>query len=86
MDRRPAIDSWVALKQEMNQEFLPPNHEQPLYTKLHGLTQAIRSVEEYTTEFYRLVARNKLVEMEPRLVAMYLYGLHIPIQDAMVVH
>jgi Retrotransposon gag protein len=59
----------------MTKEFLPLNFQQTLYQQLQGLIQGSRSIDDYTLEFYRLVARNQLRETEEQLVARYLHGL-----------
>ena len=38
-------------------------------------------MDEYTTEFYQLIARNELQETEDQLVARYFGGLRAQIQD-----
>ncbi|KAJ8636125.1 hypothetical protein MRB53_010392 [Persea americana] len=40
-----------------------------------------RTVEDYTTEFYQLLARNEIQELEDQLVAQYIGGLRVQIQD-----
>ncbi|XP_052291811.1 uncharacterized protein LOC127900665 [Citrus sinensis] len=49
--------------------------------KLQNLRQGNRSVDDYTTEFYWLVARNDLTETEEQQVSRYIGGLRSQFQD-----
>ena len=52
-----------------------------MYQQLQNLKQGIRSVDDYTTEFYQLIARNEIQETEDQLVSRYIGGLKLQIQD-----
>jgi len=60
---------------------LPHNYAKLLYQQLQNLRQGNRSVDEYTTEFHWLVARNDLTETEEQQVSRYIGGLRSQFQD-----
>ena len=41
----------------------------------------MRSVEDYAIEFYQLISRNEVHETEDQLVARYIGGLRVQIQE-----
>ncbi|GJY56205.1 putative CCCH-type zinc finger family protein [Tanacetum coccineum] len=51
-----------------------------------AIKQGIKTVEEYTEEFYELVSRNDLSDTEEQLVSRYLGGLHQSIQDVLCLY
>ena len=55
--------------------FLPFNYQSLMYQRLQNLRQGNHSVDDYTTEFYQLIAHNKVQETEDQLVARYIGGL-----------
>ncbi|KAH7848324.1 hypothetical protein Vadar_001257 [Vaccinium darrowii] len=69
------ISSWKKLKKKMRVAFLPHNYSRLMYQRLQNLRQNSRSVDDYTTEFHQLVARNDLAETEEQLVSRYVGGL-----------
>ena len=38
-------------------------------------------MDEYTTEFYQLIAKNEIQETEDQLMSRYIGGLYLQIQD-----
>ena len=59
----------------MRAEFLPHNFQRLLYPKLQNLRQGLRTVDDYTTEFYQLLVRNDIQETQDQLVSRYCGGL-----------
>ena len=70
---------------KLQEQFLPFNSTQSLYKRLHNLRQT-GSVEEYAESFYQLIARVDLNECEKQLVARFISGLKIHIQDVLCLH
>lgn len=50
---------------------------------MHLLRQDTKSVDDYTKEFYQLIAQNDLSETEEQLVVRYVGGLRQTIQDVL---
>ena len=80
---KPRIDTWERLKKNMRRAFLPYNYERTLYNKLQSLRQGTRTVEEYATDFFHMVARTTLAETEDQLVSCFIGGLRFQIQNAL---
>ncbi|GJY95271.1 putative nucleotidyltransferase, ribonuclease H [Tanacetum coccineum] len=53
-----------------------------MYQRLQNLKQGTKSVEDYTTEFYQLIARNDIQETDDQLVSRYIGGLRVQIMDS----
>ena len=80
---KPRIETWERLKKHMRRAFLPYNYERTLYNKLQTLRQGSRSVDEYATDFFLMVARTTLAETEEQLVSRFIGGLRFQIQTAL---
>ena len=78
---KPKISDWEKMKRKMRSEFLPHNFQRLLYQKLQNLRQGLRTVDEYTTEFYQLIVRNDIQETPDQLVSRYCGGLRQQILD-----
>ncbi|GJZ54740.1 putative reverse transcriptase domain-containing protein, partial [Tanacetum coccineum] len=69
---KPRITSWQKMKKCMRANFIPHNYQRRMYQRLQNLKQGSKSVEDYTTEFYQLIARNDIQEIEDQLVSRYI--------------
>jgi hypothetical protein len=78
--KRP-MTSWFKMKRLLNARFLPPDFEQRLFQQYQECRQGVRTIQAYVDDFYRLSARNDLMETEAQLVARFIGGLRLPIQD-----
>ncbi|PNX81069.1 hypothetical protein L195_g037084, partial [Trifolium pratense] len=67
----------------MRSAFLPYNYERELYQRFQLLRQGTRSVNDYTTEFYELLARTETAESPLQLVSKYIGGLHLQLRDVL---
>ena len=75
------ITTREKMKKHMRPAFLFYNFQRLMYQRPQNLRQGMRSVDDYTTEFYQLIARNEIQEMEDQLVARYIGSLRPQIQD-----
>ncbi|GJV41642.1 putative reverse transcriptase domain-containing protein [Tanacetum coccineum] len=53
-----------------------------MYQRLQNLKRGTKSVQDYTTEFYQLIARNDIQETDDQLVSRYIGGLRVQIMDS----
>ncbi|XP_026433502.1 uncharacterized protein LOC113330924 [Papaver somniferum] len=77
------IKSWENLKKHMRLAFLPHNYTRLIYQQLQNLKQGSKLINDYTKEFYQLVARNDINETEEQLLARYIGGLRMQYQDSL---
>ncbi|GJR75260.1 putative reverse transcriptase domain-containing protein [Tanacetum coccineum] len=66
----------------MRENFIPHNYQRLMYQRLQNLKQGTKSVEDYTTKFYQLIARNDIQETDDQLVSRYIGGLRVQIMDS----
>ncbi|XP_056847412.1 uncharacterized protein LOC108830965 [Raphanus sativus] len=74
------ILTWDKLKKEMRKNFLPYNYEQLMFQKLQNLRQGSRTVDEYATEFFKIMNRVEIRDTEQQLVMRFVGGLRQQIQ------
>ena len=54
------IHTWGKLKREMQNFFLPYNYEQLMFQKFQNLRQGTRSIDDYATDFFKMINRVEL--------------------------
>lgn len=59
------------------------NYSKLVYQQPQNLRQGNRTVGEYTTEFYELVARSDLVETDEQIESRYIGGMRVQFQDTL---
>ncbi|GJR74757.1 putative nucleotidyltransferase, ribonuclease H [Tanacetum coccineum] len=79
--RKPRVTSWRKMKKLLRENFIPHNYQRLMYQRLQNLKQGTKFVEDYTTEFYQLIARNDIQETNDQLVSRYIGGLRVQIMD-----
>lgn len=78
--------AWPKMKRLMRARFLPPDYEQILYLQYKSCRKGMRTVRDYTEEFYRLNSCSNLSEIEGQQVARFVGGLRLEIQDKVSLH
>ncbi|GJZ48798.1 putative nucleotidyltransferase, ribonuclease H [Tanacetum coccineum] len=76
---KPRVTSWRKMKKLLRENFIPHNYQRLMYQRLQNLKQGTKSVKDYTTEFYQLIARNDIQETKDQLVSRYIGGLRVHI-------
>ncbi|GKA78787.1 reverse transcriptase domain-containing protein [Tanacetum coccineum] len=79
---KPRVTSWRKMKKLLRENFIPHNYQRLMYQRLQNLKQGTKSVEDYTIEFYQLIARNDIQETDDQLVSRYIGGLRVQIMDS----
>jgi len=69
------------MKSRLKDHFRHPTYLRNNYSKLHNLTQESMSVEEYTSEFEKLLIKCDLQEAEEQTIVSYLGGLEPSVTD-----
>ena len=72
---KPKISTWDKLKREMQKKNLPYNYDQLMFQKLQNLRQGSRTVDEYATEFFKMINRVEVRDSEEQLVMRFIGGL-----------
>ncbi|XP_024010922.1 uncharacterized protein LOC112086244 [Eutrema salsugineum] len=67
----------------MRHRFVPTHYHRELHTKLRGLTQGTKSVDDYFQEIERLMLKANVQEPEDATMARFLSGLNRDLQDRM---
>ena len=83
---KQSIRSWPKMLRLMKKRFLPINYQQLLYNQYQQCHQGSRSIMDYTEEFYRLGARNNLLETEHQQISRFIHGLRDEIKDIVHLH
>lgn len=78
------INSWEKLKKHMRRSFLPYNYERTIYTQFQNLRQGTKSVDDYASDFFSLLARNNLNETAYQSVSRFIGGLKQQIQNQLL--
>ncbi|XP_013613453.1 PREDICTED: uncharacterized protein LOC106319616 [Brassica oleracea var. oleracea] len=74
------ISTWDKLKREMKKIFLPYNYDQLMFQKFQNLRQGTRTVDEYATEFFKMINRVELRDTEQQVVTIFVGRLRQQIQ------
>jgi hypothetical protein len=75
------VTSWFKMKWLLNARFLPSDFEQRLFQQYQECHQGACTVQVYVDDFYQISTRNELIETKAQLVAWFIGGLRLPIQD-----
>ncbi|XP_021971897.1 uncharacterized protein LOC110867063 [Helianthus annuus] len=76
------IVTWTKMRKCLRSNFLPHNFQRLMYQRLQNLKQGAKSIDDHTTEFYQLIARNDIQDPEEQLVSRYIGGLRVQIMES----
>lgn len=71
---------WDKLKKDMGITFIPYNFKCTLFQKFYNIWQGSCSVENYANEFYQMLTRVEIHELENQLDVRFIAGLHPQLQ------
>ncbi|RDY12923.1 hypothetical protein CR513_02223, partial [Mucuna pruriens] len=69
--RRPYCETWVDLKRELRDRFVPTYYAKDLYAKLQRLCQGSKSVEEYHKEIEMGMMKAQILESQEATMIRY---------------
>ena len=76
----PAIVTWLSMKREMRERFIPRNYIRSLYDKLQNLKQGTRSVDDYHQEMELIMQRARVREDAEQTMQRFLSGLNFNVK------
>jgi hypothetical protein len=77
------IKTWKNMVIKIKEKFLPIDYQQNLCRQLQNLRQKEISVHEYTEEFFKLLLRSGIKELEYQRMKRYVNNMKYHIQDEM---
>ncbi|XP_027368282.1 uncharacterized protein LOC113874249 [Abrus precatorius] len=84
-DEEP-VDTWTEMKNLMRRRFVPTYYNRELHTKLQGLRQGGKSVDDYYKEMEVAMIRANVFEEREATMARFLNGLNHDIRDIVELH
>jgi hypothetical protein len=84
--RKGLVNSWLKMKRLLKARFLPSDFQQRLFQQYQECRQGGWTIQAYVDHFYRLSARNDLMETKDQQVARLIGGLCVAVQDKVSMH
>jgi hypothetical protein len=75
------ITRWDQMVEKLKRQFIPVDYELDLLKNMQVLKQVVKSVKEYTEEFYRVLIRIGYFEANKEKFPCYINGLKPSIQE-----